>query len=99
MGDIHPSGSEFILAPGFVEESFGDKSLLFLPDQDIILTVNQSAAELLGELKRWFPRSTFSEGDLADRILSNFRLSPAVARREASLIIKSCSKYRLIKKI
>lgn len=94
-----PGPARFALATGLVEESFGDKSLIFLSDQDIILTVNRSAAELLGELNRWFSKSSFTEEELAGRILESFRLSPAAARREASLIIKSCSKYRLIKKI
>ncbi len=98
-GSSFPVRPEFVLAAGLVEENFGDKSLIFLSDQDVILTVNRSAAELLSELNRWFSRSSFTENDLAGRILQNFRLSPAAARREASLIVKSCSKYRLIKKI
>jgi hypothetical protein len=98
-GDDHRRRAEYILTADLVQESFGEKSLIFLPDEDVILTVNASAAELLGELRRWFPKSTFTEDDLAGRILRNFRLSPAVARREAALIIRSCSKYRLLKKI
>ncbi len=99
MGIPNKRRPRYRLAADFVCERFGEKTLIYLPSEDLILTVNNSAAALLELLKDWFSASVFSEAELGALIYKNYRLTEAKANKEASLIIKSCSKYQLLKKI
>lgn len=97
---VLPSGRfRYRLAADFICERFGEKTLVYLPSEDLILTVNNSAVALLELLKDWFPESAFSEAELGGLIYKNYRLTKTKARGEASLIVKSCLRYRLIKKV
>jgi hypothetical protein len=98
MGTPRKRQPRYVLVSGLVSESLGEKSLIFIPGDDLILTVNESAVCLLELLQEWFGESSFSENDLAGLIFNNYRLSRPKAKWEAALIIKSCLKYRLLER-
>ena len=91
----HVAISRYTLSPELAIEDFGDEALLFLPEGDLIINVNKSAALIMEQCKNTFDEQPFSMDQVIELLQKLYDLTDREARSEGRALLSFALRHKI----
>ena len=86
------------LSPNVHVELFDEEAIFFVADRDVMVTVNQAAAELYEAAQHSLKHQPFTRSECRDFLLENYDLSAEEAEEEALSLLSFGLRNRVVVK-